>query len=231
MCNTLTMAIMSETANKVAEYQAFQPGLITGKYYQNLSTQQQTTFVLSISYIVVLFICTFFVTDSPLEGALTITYNVLAGVLGWVVGMAISPYNQAEFLRFASIGKTLSAFVTGYTFSKINNILDAIGSNIETAVKGERDIYFTNPSASFQICSTISMFLIVLIVTYVFRYYDKVQNELANKQIEFQVAATAASVAAGAMASGSKTAEEQPVDIKTGEETKSGKEPGQEGDA
>jgi hypothetical protein len=50
---------------------------------------------------------------------------LLIGALsGWLVGMFFSPYSAKESERFASIGQTISAFISGYLVSKLDRFFE-----------------------------------------------------------------------------------------------------------
>lgn len=80
-------------------------------------------------------IVTLFLLTLCLAGALAIAsvYSrrsesylvVLVGsLIGWAAGMIFSPYTDKEELKFVSIGKAISAFVSGYLISKLDRVLE-----------------------------------------------------------------------------------------------------------
>jgi hypothetical protein len=63
---------------------------------------------------------------SPKEQANTNYLIVLLGsLLGWVLGLFFSPYDDKEAKAFVSIGQAVSAFISGYVFSKLDRFVEA----------------------------------------------------------------------------------------------------------
>jgi hypothetical protein len=58
-----------------------------------------------------------------------IAYNyfvvIIGAILGWSLGMFFSPFSEKEGMTFATIGQTVSVFVSGYIFSKLDRFLEA----------------------------------------------------------------------------------------------------------
>src|SRR5262245_26043604 len=50
---------------------------------------------------------------------------LFGGVLGWVVGIVITPQNAGEKQQFSDYGKGVAALVSGYTLAKLQSLLDS----------------------------------------------------------------------------------------------------------
>ena len=48
---------------------------------------------------------------------------MLGGVIGWCVGMFLSPLTRHETIQFSAYGKAVSAFVTGFVIAKLEILL------------------------------------------------------------------------------------------------------------
>ncbi|UWU68222.1 hypothetical protein [Bradyrhizobium sp. NC92] len=67
-----------------------------------------------------------FVTASR-QGAsapLSIQIIVAGGLIGWVVGILMTPQSPGEKSNFSDYGTAISTFVTGYLVAKIDRIFD-----------------------------------------------------------------------------------------------------------
>jgi hypothetical protein len=87
---------------------------------------------------------------------------LIAGALvGWVVGMLITPVSPKEQAVFSDAGKALSTFVAGYLVAKIDRIFD-LAMNQDNNVNG----LFVGRLLMF-----ISMFALGVLATFVWRSY------------------------------------------------------------
>jgi hypothetical protein len=60
------------------------------------------------------------------EAAVTLAIELFGAALGWVVGVAISPYDPDEGARFAAYAGAASTFVTGYLVAKIDPLVNKL---------------------------------------------------------------------------------------------------------
>lgn len=86
--------------------------------------------------------------------------GVLGAALGWTVGIIISPYSITEREAFASIGKLVYGFLSGYAFSKIDPI---IGSLIDPKT--------ATPTVAIYVTVALVSFLASAAFTYISRSY------------------------------------------------------------
>ncbi len=65
------------------------------------------------------------------------------GILGWCVGMFISPLNKNEKLEFSEYGKAVSAFLSGFVIAKLDRVFVGINTNdVLTAILIARLLLF-----------------------------------------------------------------------------------------
>ncbi len=56
--------------------------------------------------------------------ALNFLLCILGALLGWIPGILAAPFDPREATTFATLGQTLSAFLSGYLLSKFDRFLD-----------------------------------------------------------------------------------------------------------
>jgi xanthosine utilization system XapX-like protein len=92
---------------------------------------------------------------------LNLVILISGGLVGWVVGMLITPVAPKEQAVFSETGKALSTFVMGYLVAKIDRIFDV-------AMKKDE-----NANALFvgRLLMFVSMFALGVLATFVWRSY------------------------------------------------------------
>jgi fructose-specific phosphotransferase system IIC component len=83
--------------------------------------------------------------------------------IGWPTGILASPY-QSERERFASIGKVVAGFISGYAVSKIDRVF-------ELWMDPARGPLMLEPTFAQRAVLFMTAFLIATVVTYVGRKY------------------------------------------------------------
>src|SRR5437867_3317890 len=68
----------------------------------------------------------YYALGGNLSGWILFLCGVLGAALGWTVGVLISPYGDGEKEAFASIGKLVYGFLTGYVVSKLDPLITAL---------------------------------------------------------------------------------------------------------
>lgn len=76
------------------------------------------------------------VSPDPLPQALNVLIALFGALVGWALGMFLTPYTQAEAAKFISMGQAVSAFITGYALSKLDRFLEAALFDTEAAPVG-----------------------------------------------------------------------------------------------
>ena len=120
----------------------------------------KVTCLTATSIYVATLIITFFVGH---EGATKYNFLVciIGFVLGWFVGIIISPYDGDEEKKFTNYSKLIGTFISGYIVSKIDKFWDNIISN-----NAFSDSLFISRIIFFLI-----FFCVTLIVVFAFRRY------------------------------------------------------------
>jgi len=92
---------------------------------------------------------------------LNLVILIAGGLIGWVVGMLITPVSPKEQAVFSDAGKALSTFVTGYLVAKIDRIFDI-------ATKQDENV---NGLFVGRLLMFVSMFALGVLATFVWRSY------------------------------------------------------------
>jgi xanthosine utilization system XapX-like protein len=92
---------------------------------------------------------------------LNLVILISGGLVGWVVGMLITPVSLKEQVVFSETGKALSTFVMGYLVAKIDRIFDV-------AMKKDENV---NALFVGRLLMFVSMFALGVLATFVWRSY------------------------------------------------------------
>ena len=92
---------------------------------------------------------------------LNLVILIAGGLVGWVVGMLITPVSPKDPAIFSDTGKALSTFVAGYLVAKIDRIFDVAMTKDETA----------NGLFVGRLLMFVSMFALGVLATFVWRSY------------------------------------------------------------
>lgn len=95
------------------------------------------------------------------DRALLILSSTVGGLLGWLVGIILSPY-AGEEKEFSKLATGISGFVSGYALTKVDEIWKMFMDQ-----KG-----YTNPAYGQRIAFAVAGFLLVLVLTFVTRRYS-----------------------------------------------------------
>jgi hypothetical protein len=91
----------------------------------------------------------FIVARSLEDSALNISVQGLGIVLGWWIGMWISPSSSRQRTDITSFGKALTAFASGYAFSKLDPLISrAVGAGAIDALTMFRLLAFSTSCAA-----------------------------------------------------------------------------------
>ena len=92
---------------------------------------------------------------------LNLVILIAGALIGWVVGMLITPVSPKDQAVFSDAGKALATFVGGYLVAKIDRIFD-VATNQNENVNG----LFVGRLLMF-----VSMFAVGVLATFVWRSY------------------------------------------------------------
>ena len=98
---------------------------------------------------------------TPQDHDLNLTIFIVASVIGWILGILGTPYDQGEQKRFSSIARVASAFVTGYLAAKLDSVITAVLSP---------DVLL-NPLPGFRAMLLVGAALLATLGTFVYRRY------------------------------------------------------------
>lgn len=74
---------------------------------------------------------------------LNVLLCLFGGILGWSIGMFISPLNPDERREFSEYGKAVSAFIGGFAIAKLEAVFTAItAKDLLTMTAGARWLLF-----------------------------------------------------------------------------------------
>jgi hypothetical protein len=79
-----------------------------------------------ILLVTVLFLYSRSPTTSPINLALLLLSGVVGSVIGWALGVFLSPFDPAQERYFTPVVKSVSAFVGGYLISYLNKFIDSL---------------------------------------------------------------------------------------------------------
>jgi len=143
-------------------------------FFQRVSRNQSTTALFSFSYSVVLFICCICIYESWQGVFFNFAVCIFGAILGWITGIVISPYDGEEKNRFASVGQTVSAFLSGYFISKLDQPVTALVIKISKNISdGAYDTISDDMVFKFRVIAFFTSFFVSMITLYVFRVYHK----------------------------------------------------------
>lgn len=84
-----------------------------------------TNFFTLLLSIVIIWLC-WNVSAEQTQRVFNVLIALSGAITGWALGMFFAPFNNDEAAKFSSIGQAVSAFVSGYLFSKLDRFLEAV---------------------------------------------------------------------------------------------------------
>lgn len=115
-------------------------------------------YVLGVAALIGILASAFF---TPGPASLNILIVIAAGLIGWTVGILMTPATPGEQKKFSEYGKALATFVTGYVVGKLDKLVDPVLSNPESVTT----------ALIAQSLLFVSMFLLGALGTFVWRSY------------------------------------------------------------
>jgi len=93
--------------------------------------------------------------------------SVIGGLIGWAIGVLATPTSEKEVMQFNAYAKLVSGFLSGYLFTKLNDLLS--GTSIDKLFP-----HTNGPAQVGYACGyTFAFFLIGLMWTFVVRRYEQ----------------------------------------------------------
>jgi hypothetical protein len=117
--------------------------------------------------LIIMLVACFYAADSGWIHVLLLVFGML---LGWVVGILITPQSAEEKTQFSAYGAAISTFLSGYVVAKIDKLFESgAEKGLLTDAMLVRCLIFG------------SAFLLGLLCTFVGRMYLPKQSELVTK--------------------------------------------------
>jgi hypothetical protein len=116
-----------------------------------------------------LLVCCFVVGSYRRDYAVNISILVLGTSLGWILGMALSPYNVKEQGDFGAYLKAVSAFFSGYLVAKIDPLAKYLSP-----------MFQSTPDQGFRIILFFAALIVSMGMTFVNRRYAERPIALGN---------------------------------------------------
>lgn len=108
-----------------------------------------------------------FTTSTVVESS---TLNVLVAItgmmLGWVIGVVITPYSTNEKSRFAVYARAFSVFLSGYLVGKIDAGVTALFNP---------DLWANHAFLAFRVLLFVSSLLVGILIAFMYRQYAPAQ--------------------------------------------------------
>lgn len=143
----------------------------------------------------------FIVAPNKQAGAVSLLLGIVGLLIGWMVGVALTPYSQEEKYQFSTYTKAIGVFASGYVAAKIDRIFEYLAS--------PDNIFVSNTQTGLRLLIFIAAAFLALITVFTHRQYlERDQFERGRKDH-----------ATGAMASLEVKAHD--VEIKTNESDQS----------
>jgi hypothetical protein len=108
-----------------------------------------------------LLVMTFYFGSTPQDHCLNIMLLIVALLLGWVLGILVTPYDGDEQKQFTNFSKAISAFISGFVVAKIDKLVEHI---LDPTV-------LADSLALFRLTLFVAGFLLALIITFIYRRY------------------------------------------------------------
>ncbi|MFD2938238.1 hypothetical protein [Spirosoma flavum] len=78
----------------------------------------------ALFYFLLMFIGAWFIGPSSVDAIMSINLGALGASVGWLLGVAASPYNKGEGDRFRNIISAVATFTSGYGLANLNHLLN-----------------------------------------------------------------------------------------------------------
>lgn len=114
----------------------------------------------SIVFIFV-FIISMLYEGSYEEKLMNLTLGLLGGVVGYLMGAVISPYDIKEKEEFTIYTRAVSLFISGYLLGKIDHLMSLLFSQE----------FFSNKLFAFRFALFFLSLIGIIVVTFVYRKY------------------------------------------------------------
>jgi hypothetical protein len=134
---------------------------------RNLNYKIVATSIFAFAFLTALAVLCWFVSEPTAESrGVSFGVLILAIAIGWLLGIAVSPYNPGEKRLFTDAAKAASVFVSGYLLAKFDGLIEkALGPEM-----------LADPVGTYRVVMFVAAALFSLILTFVHRNYVAVAN-------------------------------------------------------
>jgi predicted membrane protein len=108
-------------------------------------------------------------SDTRQAEALSASVAMMGAAIGWLLGVALSPYTRKEESSFTKYGAAVAAFGSGYLVARTDDLVKQILSSALTAVIG------------FRVALFVTAVLVSMLATHASRSYAT--NRPGRKQV------------------------------------------------
>lgn len=98
-------------------------------------------------------------SDTRQAEALSASVAMVGAAIGWLLGVALSPYNEKEESSFTKYGAAVAAFSSGYLVARTDDLVKQILSSALTPVVG------------FRLALFVTALLVSMLATHASRAY------------------------------------------------------------
>jgi hypothetical protein len=110
----------------------------------------------------VIYLAVHFSTE-PIESSLNILIVILGLALGWLLGILLSPYDNAEDKKFTMYAKAFGVFASGYLVGKVDKFIEELFN----------PAFILDSVHGFRVMAFMAALIISMVITFIFRLYDR----------------------------------------------------------
>jgi len=136
------------------------------------------SFLLSLAIAVLCFV----VAPNWQAGAVSLLLGIVGLLIGWIVGVALTPYSPEEKYQFSTYTKAIGVFATGYVAAKIDRIFEYLAS--------PDNIFVSNTQTGLRLLIFIASAFLALITVFTHRQYIQ-RDEFERVRREYPTGARA----------------------------------------
>ncbi|GGN06722.1 hypothetical protein GCM10010967_47570 [Dyadobacter beijingensis] len=153
-----------------------------GKFLVEYSIKQKATWAFALAYLLTVLYVIVVVAENRVDVAKTVMICISGVALGWVSGILISPSSERESARFTKAGQVVSAFISGWLFTKIDRPVEAYITKVVQSISDEQAELSISSLSLVQLLGATVSFSITLITVYINRAeeYSKKSQPTSN---------------------------------------------------
>lgn len=135
----------------------------------------------ALFYFILMFISAWVIGPTYIDAVMSINLGAFGASIGWLLGVAASPYDEGEGTRFRNIISAVATFTSGYGLANLNHFLhDAHSTNLWDQIRN-LDLYIW-----FRIIASIMSFICSFLLTYATRAYEVPKGSLPSSPINVE---------------------------------------------